>query len=37
MAECCPKFNPRLFDRKTFVWKNKLFLRDDVIQLFHIR
>jgi hypothetical protein len=36
MAECCPKFNPRLFDRKTFVWKNKLFLRDDVIQLFHI-
>jgi hypothetical protein len=33
--ECCPKFDPKPFDRKTFVWKNKLFIQDDVMQLFH--
>lgn len=33
---CCPEFDPRAYDGKTHVWKNKPFLRDDVPQLFHI-
>ena len=32
---CCPKFNPDLWDNKTHNWKEKLFIRDTVKQIFH--
>ncbi len=35
-AECCPKFNPSLWDNKTSVWTNKLFIRETLPQLFHM-
>jgi hypothetical protein len=34
--ECCPKFNPKPWEGKTHVWKNKLFIRDSIPQLFHM-
>ena len=34
--QCCPKFNPKLWDGKTHHWKNKLFIKDTVPQLFHM-
>jgi hypothetical protein len=34
--ECCPKFNPKKWDEKTFVWKNKPFIRESIPTLFHI-
>jgi hypothetical protein len=34
--ECCPKFNPEKWDKKTFNWKRKLFIKESVPQLFHI-
>ena len=33
---CCPRFNPKPWDEKKIVWKNKLFLKDHVISFFHI-
>ncbi|MCX6149537.1 MAG: hypothetical protein NTX22_03315 [Ignavibacteriales bacterium] len=33
---CCPKFNPEPWEEKTHVWQDKLFIRDEVRQLFHI-
>ena len=35
-AECCPKFDPELWDNKEVLWEDKLFIRDTVPQLFHI-
>jgi len=34
--ECCPKFNPEPWDNKTFEWKDKLFVREDLPQIFHM-
>ena len=34
--ECCPKFNPSKWNEKTFVWKNKPFIREWIPTLFHI-
>ena len=34
--ECCPKFNPRKWDEKTFHWKDKLFIMESIPTLFHI-
>ena len=34
--ECCPKFNPSKWNEKTFVWKNKPFIRESIPTLFHI-
>lgn len=34
--ECCPKFNPKPWDEKTFVWKNKKFIKDKVFTLFYM-
>ncbi|MBS3079089.1 hypothetical protein J4218_03135 [Candidatus Pacearchaeota archaeon] len=34
--ECCPKFNPSKWDGKTFVWKNKFFIKESIPTLFHI-
>lgn len=33
---CCPRFNPKPWDGKEVVWKNKLFLKDHILSIFHI-
>lgn len=33
---CCPKFDPERFQEKTHVWKDKLFLQDEVLEFMHI-
>lgn len=34
--ECCPMFNPQPWDGKIVNFKNKLFIKDSVCQIFHI-
>lgn len=34
--ECCPEFNPKKWDGKTIVWKDKKFILESIPQLFHI-
>lgn len=34
--ECCPKFEVEKWDKKTFNWENKLFLKESIVTLFHI-
>ncbi|MCK9595900.1 hypothetical protein M0R19_01820 [Candidatus Pacearchaeota archaeon] len=34
--ECCPKFNPKKWNEKTFIWKNKSFIKETIPTLFHI-
>lgn len=34
--KCCPKFNPVHWDEKTFIWKNKKFIKDKIFTIFHI-
>ena len=36
MEECCPKFNPKKWDKKTLNWKNKKFIKETIPTLFHI-
>lgn len=33
---CCPKFEPELWNDKTFEWENKKFIRDKVFTLMHM-
>ena len=33
---CCPRFDPKPWDEKEITWKDKLFLKDRVISIFHI-
>lgn len=33
---CCPEFDPAQWDEKIHVWKDKLFLQDEVRQFMHI-
>jgi len=35
-AECCPRFEPELWDDKEITWERKLFLQDRVRSFFHI-
>ena len=35
-GECCPKFNPEPWDEKTHEWKDKLFIKETLPQLFHM-
>lgn len=35
-AECCPRFDPELWDGKEFVWRDKRFVKDRVTSFFHI-
>jgi hypothetical protein len=35
-GECCPRFNPDLWDRKTFRWENKKFIKTRVRTFFFI-
>lgn len=34
--KCCAKFNPKPWDNKKVVWKNKVFLKDHVASFFHV-
>ncbi len=34
--ECCPIFNPKKWDKKTYNWENKLFIRESIPAFFHI-
>jgi len=34
--ECCPKFNPKPWDKKTIKWKDKLFVKDSIRCFLHI-
>lgn len=33
---CCPQFDPSIWDDKTHVWNDKLFIQDNIPQIFHI-
>lgn len=34
--ECCPKFDPTLWDDKNFEWDEKKFIKDKVFSLFYM-
>jgi len=34
--ECCPKFDEKKWDKKTFNWDKKLFIKESIPTLFHI-
>jgi len=34
--ECCPKFDPALWNEKEFEWESKRFIRDSVFTIFYI-
>lgn len=34
--ECCPKFDPKPWENKTITWKNKPFVTDNALCLFHL-
>jgi hypothetical protein len=34
--QCCPKFDPALFDEKIFEWDKKKFIKDSVFTLFYM-
>jgi hypothetical protein len=34
--ECCPKFNPKRWDKKTFKWKDKKFVKESIPTFFHM-
>jgi hypothetical protein len=34
--ECCPEFEIDKWDKKTFDWKNKLFIKETISTFFHI-
>lgn len=34
--ECCPKFNPKPWDKKISVWKDKRFIKDKVFTIFYM-
>lgn len=36
IKECCPTFNPEKWDKKTFNWNQKQFIKASVPTLFHI-
>ena len=35
-TECCPEFDPKRWDEKIHEWKDKLFIKGSIPQLFHI-
>ena len=35
-TQCCPKFDPEPWEGKEVTWKDKLFVRDTMPQIFHI-
>jgi hypothetical protein len=35
-GECCPRFDPGLWEESEFTWEGKRFVKDRVISFFHI-
>jgi len=35
-TQCCPRFEPALWDEKLITWENKPFLKDHVVSFLHI-
>ncbi|MFA5857746.1 MAG: hydrolase [Elusimicrobiota bacterium] len=35
-VQCCPKFDPAKWNEKNSFWKDKLFIKDTIPQIFHI-
>jgi hypothetical protein len=35
-TNCCPKFNPSLYDEKEFIWQDKLFIKDSIPTFLHM-
>jgi hypothetical protein len=35
-SQCCPEFDPEPWEGKEVVWKDKLFVRDTMPQVFHM-
>ena len=33
---CCPEFNPEIWNEKTHVWQDKLFMKDSIAQFMHM-
>ncbi|MEL7656454.1 MAG: hydrolase [Bacillota bacterium] len=33
---CCPKFDPTSWDEKTYIWDNKMFIKESIPVFFHI-
>ena len=33
---CCPPFDPDLWNEKEFTWKDKMFIKDTIPQVFHM-
>ena len=34
--QCCPQFDPKVWDEKLFEWNDKKFIKDKVFTFFHI-
>ena len=34
--DCCPPFDPKDWDNKTFEWKDKKFIKDKVFSIFYM-
>lgn len=34
--ECCPKFDPKPWESREFVWKDKMFIMDSIPQFMHM-
>lgn len=34
--ECCPKFEPKKWDDKTYNWENKHFIKESIPTIFHM-
>ena len=34
--ECCPRFDPQPWERATYTWEERLFVKDRVTSLLHI-
>ena len=35
-TQCCPKFDPEIWHEKEFIWKDKLFVKDTMMQFMHM-
>ena len=35
-SECCPEFNPIIWDNTFFTWESKKFIKDKVCTLFYM-
>jgi hypothetical protein len=35
-STCCPEFDPKPWDEKEHIWKDKLFMADKVRQFMHM-